>query len=58
MTSHGNMKPDSNQKAALANLEASQAAVRADNVAQVVKATRGARYEVKQTKKGLIAEDT
>lgn len=58
MTSQGNMKLDSNQKAALAHLEASQAAVRADNVAQVVKATRGAGYEVKQTKKGLIAEDT
>ena len=57
MTSQGNMKLDSAQKAVLAHLEASQAAVRADGVKQVIKATEMAGYEVKRTKKGSIAED-
>jgi|APSaa5957512622_1039677.scaffolds.fasta_scaffold07029_7 hypothetical protein len=57
MTAQGNMRLDSNQKKALAELEAAQAANRAEDVAQVVKLTQAAGYEVKRTAKGLVAPD-
>jgi hypothetical protein len=57
MTAQGNMKLDSNQKRALAELEASQAAGRAENTKQVIEATEKAGYKVTKTKKGAKAED-
>ena len=57
MTAQGNMKLDGNQKRALAELEAAQAAHKAAATRQVVKATQKAGYVVKKTKDGLKAED-
>jgi hypothetical protein len=57
MTARGNMKLDATQRKALRELEAAQAANRAEDVVQIVKATRKAGYEVKRTQKGLQAPD-
>jgi hypothetical protein len=57
MTAEGNMKLSPEQKKALYELEAAQAASRAEDVAQIVKATKDAGYEVKKTKKGYEAPD-
>jgi len=57
MTSQGNMKLDSAQKKALRELEAAQAANRAEDIARIVKLTQEAGYEVKRTSKGLEAPD-
>lgn len=57
MTAQGNMRLDSNQRAVLAELEAAQAAARAENTRQVVDATVKAGYDVKQTAEGLKAKD-
>jgi hypothetical protein len=57
MTSQGNMRLDGEKKAALAILEAAQAATRAEAAKQTVEATVKAGYEVKQTKDGPKADD-
>lgn len=57
MTSQGNMKLDGNQKAALAILEASQAANRAEDAKAAIKVTQKAGYTVKHTRKGFEAPD-
>jgi len=57
MTSQGNMKLTTKQKRTLHELEQAQAANRAEDVRQVVKATKKAGYEVKKTKGGFEAED-
>lgn len=57
MTSQGNMVLDGAQKKALAELEAAQAAGRAENVKQAVKATTKAGYKVKKTRNGIEADD-
>lgn len=57
MTAQGNMRLDGEKKAALAHLEAVQAAVRADNAQKVVEATVQAGYKVTKTGDGLKADD-
>ena len=57
ITTQGNMKLDSNQKRALALLEADQAKVRASSAEQVVEATVKAGYKVKKTRAGIKADD-
>lgn len=57
MTARGNMKLDDNQAQALQHLEVSQAANRAADAKQVIRATLKAGYKVKRTRKGLEAED-
>ncbi len=57
MTSQGNMQLTPAEQKVLADLEAAQAANRAEDVKQVVKATQKAGYEVRKTKKGYEAPD-
>lgn len=57
MTSQGNMKLTSNQKAALYELEQGYKEERADNKQKVIKVTQQAGYDVKQTKDGVSAPD-
>lgn len=57
MTAEGNMQLTAKQKKVLHELEAAQAANRAEDVQQVVKATVKAGYEVKKTKGGYKAPD-
>jgi len=57
MTAEGNMQLTAKQKKVLAELEAAQAANRAEDVQQVVKATKKAGYAVKKTKDGYKAPD-
>jgi len=57
MTSQGNMKLNENQQAALATLDASQAAIRAEDAKKVVEATQKAGYKVRRTRRGLEADD-
>lgn len=57
MTMQGNMKLDSNQRAALYELDQAQAAHRQQDTHQVVDATKRAGYDVKQDGGNLIAPD-
>ena len=57
MTAKGNMQLDAKQRKALRELEEAQAATRAGDVQEIVKATVRAGYEVKRTDQGYEAPD-
>lgn len=57
MTAEGNMKLSPKQRKILHELETAQAANRAEDVKQVIKATKAAGYDVKVTKKGIEVPD-